>query len=210
MHDKEKSRRFPTGIVASIAVAILAAGGGAAWWAWSTHQTSVTPPESITPSAPTTSQQTPQPQQPLKEETVQIYWLNPTGEEINLAENPVTVAVEPSASQGEILEEAFKRLLVGSSNQAFTTAIPQGTQLHSLRVEPDGVHVDLSEEFTTGGGSASMTGRLGQVLYTATSLDPNAQVWIDVDGKPLDVLGGEGIIVDQPMTRQDFQENFEM
>ena len=77
-----------------------------------------------------------------------------------------------------------------------------------MRVQPDGVYVDLSAEFEQGGGSAVMMGRLGQVVYTATSLEPSSAIWISVAGEPLEVLGGEGLIVDQPMTRELFDQNF--
>jgi spore germination protein GerM len=55
-----------------------------------------------------------------------------------------------------------------------------------------------------------MTGRVAQVLYTASSLDPATKVWLEVEGKPLEVLGGEGLMIDQPLTRENFKKNFEL
>jgi len=33
-------------------------------------------------------------------------------------------------------------------------------------------------------------------------------VWLDVEGEPLTLLGGEGLIVSQPMTRSDVAAEF--
>jgi len=51
-----------------------------------------------------------------------------------------------------------------------------------------------------------MSSRVAQVLYTATSLQPNAKVWIDIEGKPLEVLGGEGLLLEQPLTQESFEK----
>jgi spore germination protein GerM len=55
-----------------------------------------------------------------------------------------------------------------------------------------------------------MTGRLAQILYTATSIAPNSKLWLEVEGKPLEVLGGEGLEVSQPLDRRQFEQDFEL
>ncbi|AFZ17916.1 GerMN domain-containing protein [Allocoleopsis franciscana] len=207
------ARRIPIGLIASVSAALVTAGAGATWWVWNSNQSSQTPPQTTT-QAPTTSQPSnptlpsPQPVQPTAEETVKIYWVNNVNNKIEVV--PSSVTLKKTDKPSDILEGAFESLLAGPVNQAFSTTIPQGTKLKNVSLQADGVHVDLSEEFTEGGGSASMTGRVAQVIYTASSLDPAAKVWISVEGKPLEVLGGEGLMLDQPMTRQSFEQNFNL
>jgi hypothetical protein len=87
-----------------------------------------------------------------------------------------------------------------------TTAIPEGTKL--LRVMRNGstLFVDLSSEFESGGGSLSMQMRIAQVVYTATQFAGVDSVRIMIDGEMVDAIGGEGIIVAEPLTRRDFQD----
>jgi spore germination protein GerM len=136
----------------------------------------------------------------------QVYWLDVAGNRFELI--PSNVQIEQASDPDQALTTAFEELLQGPEGDAKFSEIPAGTELLALSVESDGVHVDLSNSFTVGGGTASMTGRLAQVVYTATSLDPDTTVWLSVDGEPLDLLGGEGLIIDQPMTRDGFEQNF--
>jgi len=198
MTRQQRVNRFPSSAIAAAIIAALAAGGGAAWWGF--HATN--PPTTTT--VPNVVQQPTSPQAG-QSTTAQIYLLRDTGRNLELVPKPIEVNTNQPNS---VLEAAFQGLLTESEDAKISSTIPEGTKLRSLRVQDDGIHVDLSQEFTTGGGSASMSGRLAQVIYTATTLDANANVWIEVEGKPLELLGGEGLVITQPMTRQSFQENF--
>ncbi|HSM81252.1 MAG TPA: GerMN domain-containing protein [Nodosilinea sp.] len=230
MDYKDKLRRIPLGILAGLATLVLASGGSVAWFTWRALSPKppvatfpnldidpdpiLTAPEATNPAAPPKDDTAPpkQPEtQPVPAEiTGQIYWLQDEGTGLKLVPQPIAVAADATPSDQVIA--AFTNLLSKSgdpSQEAFTT-IPEQTKLLNASVEADGVHVDLSSDFQTGGGSAAMTGRLGQVIYTATAFDPDAPVWISVDGKPLTLLGGEGLEVSQPMTRSDFNEGFQL
>ncbi|MEC4985996.1 MAG: GerMN domain-containing protein [Oscillatoria sp. PMC 1068.18] len=201
MQNQEKNRRVGLGVIAGVSAAVLIAVGGGGWWAWHSLRSS-------SPSATSPTEQAPTSLKPTEAQKAEVYWISTTSDDIEVVANAITI--ENTAQPEQILESAFKRLLAGPSEETFSTTIPDGTTLRSLTLENDGVHVNLSEEFTTGGGTASMTGRVAQVIYTATSLDANAPVWIEVEGKTLEVLGGEGLLLDQPLTRKSFEKDFDL
>ncbi len=143
---------------------------------------------------------------PGSEGSVEVYWLKENRDKLEVFPTKVTIA---TALPPEVtLKEAFNHLLKGSRDRNIANEIPKGTKIRTMTVKGDSVYIDLSQEFTQGGGSNSMIGRLGQVIYTATSLKPDGKVWISVEGKPLQMLGGEGLEVPQPSTRANFQKNF--
>lgn len=209
MQEQESRRRISPGLLAGSAALILAAGGGTAWWVTHSRTTVETPPVQIPVPVPAVGPTIP-PSVPLKpgEKAVQVFWVRDASTNLDLV--PGQINVDKASQPNAVLAAAFNRLLSGSVPAGASSAIPQGTKLRSVAVKSDGVHVDLSKEFKTGGGSASMIARLAQVIYTSSSLDANAKVWISVDGKRLEVLGGEGLEVSQPITRESFRKNFSL
>ncbi|NJS16145.1 MAG: hypothetical protein HC787_02420 [Nostocaceae cyanobacterium CSU_2_110] len=98
-----------------------------------------------------------------------------------------------------------------NQNNQFSSTIPPETKLLGLQINETGIHVNLSDEFRYGGGSSSMIYRVAQVLYTASSLDSDANIYLSVEGELLNEenpLGGEGIILAEPLTRQQFVKDF--
>ena len=162
-------------------------------------------PQAQTPQALVPKSPQPKPLQPVGAQTVQVYWVKGAGK---FEAVPTKISLKQADKPDAVLQAAFDSLLAGPKDATVSSEIPQGTKLRSLSVKNEGVYVDLSAEFSSGGGSSSMTSRLGQVIYTATSLKPNTKVWISVEGKPLELLGGEGLEVAQPSTRQTFDKNF--
>ncbi|MEL6927736.1 MAG: GerMN domain-containing protein [Cyanobacteria bacterium J06600_6] len=207
MQDRNKNR-FSLTAIAAITGLILAAGGGVAWWTKSNLeetakvvQPNPSPIEQADPVSPI-------PDPITQEKVVSVSWLNPTGDTIKLVSNPMTFA--KSIKPEQVLKTAIETLLSQPPEGAeYTTAIPKDTKLLSLDLKESGIHINLSKEFIAGGGSASMSSRLAQIIYTASSSSDREPIWISVEGKALENLGEEGIVVNQPMTKKDFKDNFE-
>jgi len=87
--------------------------------------------------------------------------------------------------------------------EGLSSAVPEATRLLDASLENERLTVDLTRAFTSGGGSASMRGRLEQVRWTFTEPDGITSVRLLVEGEPLELLGGEGLIVEPNWTRDD-------
>jgi spore germination protein GerM len=138
----------------------------------------------------------------------QLYWLKIVDNRIQLA----STATHTVAKSSELaLKDAFEQLLARPKNFDLTTTIPRQTRLLNLHTTEDGIYVNLSQEFGQGGGSSSMIYRVAQVLYTATSINPQVPVFLSIAGQPLNQdypLGGEGLLLDYPLTRKQFAQEF--
>jgi len=184
--------------ITGVSLLLLVAAGGFTWWIW---QASV-PTVPTQPIVSTQTEKTPQPE---------IYRLKVDNHRIVLV--PQQVVLDHSMTSEQALMEGVINLLENPQMGNQSSAIPVGTHLLSLRMTPEEVHVNLSHEFEEGGGSTSMVYRVAQILYTVTSLNPDAKVYLAVEGQPLDEdhpLGGEGLVLKQPLTRQQFTKDFSL
>lgn len=93
-----------------------------------------------------------------------------------------------------------------AARPAMYTTVPEGTRLLGLTIENGVATVDLSREFESGGGTAAVVGRLAQVVYTLTQFPTVQTVRFELDGEPVTVFSGEGVLLDHPVGRDDYRD----
>lgn len=193
-------------VVLALAVGFLVAGlvtdddatsvGPVPAGATSTEGTTEVAPTTTEEEEPATGTET----EPAGQEvTYQVWFL--LGEKLF-----VTYRTEPSTPR--VGTAALEALLEGpdtfEEGYGLGTTIPEGTELLGLTIDDGIARADLTSEFESGGGTLSMQARLAQVVFTLTQFPTVDGVVFSLDGEPIDVLGGEGIIIDQPLTRRDY------
>jgi len=119
------------------------------------------------------------------------------------------VATREVPETAAIARAAMEQLLAGPTaaedGWGLSTEVPEGTRLLGLTIEGGTARVDLSGEFDSGGGTLSMTMRLAQVVYTLTQFPSVERVVLLMDGQVVDVFGGEGIMIDEPQVRANYE-----
>lgn len=207
MTEQRKNNVISSGVVAAIAIGAIAVAGVVGYFAMNKPDDTGTNPNPglITPSNPSETQ----PPDVAPEKTAKVYWLEDNGTGLSLVPQEVQVQADVN-KPSEFLKATFEHLLAGPTEGSESSTIPSGTKLLSIKAQGDEVRVNLSEDFQFGGGSTSMIGRVGQVVYTATALNEKAKVYLELNGKPVEVLGGEGLELQQPLTRDNYLKNFEL
>ncbi|MEY4173099.1 MAG: hypothetical protein RI900_264 [Actinomycetota bacterium] len=106
-------------------------------------------------------------------------------------------------------QAALAALFVGPTAaeraQGVLSLVPPTARLRSVSVSGATATVDVSSQFESGGGSLAMRLRVAQVVYTATQFPGVTDVRFEVDGNPVDMLSGEGIMVD-PARRDQYTD----
>lgn len=117
--------------------------------------------------------------------------------------------VYPGQGDGTKLKYSIQSLLKGPNAEekakGIYSEIPQGVKLLSLEETSNKAVVNLSSNFGEGGGTDGIYKRLYQLIKTAnknTTLD----VYLYLDGKQADVVGGEGIMINQPLNNRSLDE----
>lgn len=107
------------------------------------------------------------------------------------------------------LSDAINALLGGPTEgeirSKLISLIPRGTKLLGINIRGSTAIIDLSEAFMYNHyGIEGYSAQLKQIVYTATSFSSVQDVQILVEGKVRDYLGGEGVFIGKPLSRNSF------
>ncbi|MCM1264921.1 MAG: GerMN domain-containing protein [Candidatus Gastranaerophilales bacterium] len=134
-----------------------------------------------------------------EDKTVEVFFTKSSGGQ------DVYVAVprkKPANNKLSDIEFAVKVLLNGpvkyEHNNGIYSEIPQSTKLLYVKESPNKVIVNLSSDFEFGGGGDSLYKRVYQLIKTVNK-NTRKPVYLYIDGKQASVIGGEGLMLRQPL-----------
>lgn len=109
---------------------------------------------------------------------------------------------------GSKLKFAVNSLIRGPKSEerqkGVYTEIPASSEIINITEQPDKVIVNLNSAYVNGGGTESLYKRLYQLIKTV-KLNTNIPVYLYIDGQRADVVGGEGIMLSQPLSNSSLE-----
>ncbi|MBS4759193.1 MAG: GerMN domain-containing protein [Clostridium sp.] len=77
--------------------------------------------------------------------------------------------------------------------------IPKNVKILGIVESKNKIIIDVSSNIQNGGGADSIYSRMKQFIKTALVNAPKKPIYLYIDGKQAEVLGGEGIMISQPL-----------
>ncbi|MBX9722737.1 MAG: GerMN domain-containing protein [Candidatus Obscuribacterales bacterium] len=115
------------------------------------------------------------------------------------------VGVNRKLAGGNKLDAALKALIDGPNpdeiNEGYGSEIPRGTILLGVSEKDGAVEINLSRRFASDGGTDSFETRMEQLSRTVAGTQIKQDVYLNVEGRRLNMTQGEGIEVKQPINR---------
>ena len=133
-------------------------------------------------------------------QTADIYFLA-----LDKNDNGIYKKVQREVPTGENkLDFAINELLKGPNIVEKTsgayTEIPKATKLLDIKEQGNKIIIDLSSDFQYGGGTDSIYSRMMQLIKTSIENAGNKHIYLYLDGKQIKFIGGEGIMISQPLS----------
>ena len=115
----------------------------------------------------------------------------------------------PKSYNGSEVEYAVKMLFDGPTRyerkQGVYSEVPSSTKLLSYKETPSRININLSDDFGFGGGGDSLYKRMYQLIKTVNH-NTRKPVYLYLNGKRADVIGGEGLMLKQPLRSNSIEE----
>ncbi|MBU0580703.1 MAG: GerMN domain-containing protein [Candidatus Margulisbacteria bacterium] len=109
------------------------------------------------------------------------------------------------------LKESFNLLLAGPDEEmqakGYYSVLPSSLHLFGYEIEERNLILKINRGFdSVSGGTSQTQAAIAQLVYTATAQKGIDKVVFEVEGQrgPL-VIGGEGYIIDKPLSRKDIE-----
>ena len=110
---------------------------------------------------------------------------------------------------GQQLSFAISKLVEGPNQiereKGIYSEIPSGTKVISVVETDKKAIINLTSAFDNGGGTDGLYKRLYQLGKTANK-NTKLPVYLYIDNKQVDVIGGEGLMINQPLDERVFNE----
>ena len=107
------------------------------------------------------------------------------------------------------LSFAISKLVEGPNQiereKGIYSEIPSGTKVISVVETDKKAIINLTSAFDNGGGTDGLYKRLYQLVKTANK-NTKLPVYLYIDNKQVDVIGGEGLMINQPLDERVFNE----